>query len=166
MHDLSEVWDGLPLQLPYNQRISVCGHSLGVRCTFSLHVFVPRASPHVTLRVVQAYLVSVCVLAEHANIEHLMLASPVGVITPPSAERQRASYVWRVLGWLWDCDCTPQGALRFMGPFGPRMAASIMLHRFASMRFDVRVFMRVVLGWWRCCPVSPFPPRLPSRRCQ
>lgn len=93
-----------------SEPITFCGHSLGA---------------YLCARYVLRY-------SDQTNVDHLILVSPVGVIDPPPAERQRSGYIWRVFGWLWDLDFTPQAMLRFMGPFGPRIAAAIVLREFGK----------------------------------
>lgn len=68
------------------------------------------------------------------RVDHLVLASPCGIPTPPSeaemeARLEQAPWRWRMLlkagrSVIWDRDVTPQSILRFLGyPLGGRTLA-------------------------------------------
>jgi len=74
-----------------------------------------------------------------SRVPHLILASPVGVPKepdiPPSPRRyHQFSVTWRaarsLILFLWNRGYTPQYAVRFIGPLGPRPVTAYVKGRF------------------------------------
>lgn len=80
------------------------------------------------------YLAAIYALRHPERIQRLILASPVGL--PEQTEAGVAVTGRRMPSWvtrLWNANYTPQGVMRGLGPFGPRMAAGYINGRFSFL---------------------------------
>lgn len=80
------------------------------------------------------YLAAIYALRHPERVQRLILASPVGL--PEQTEVGVAVTGRRLPSWvtrLWNANYTPQGVMRGLGPFGPRMAAGYVNGRFSFL---------------------------------
>jgi len=71
------------------------------------------------------------------RVEHLMLVSPAGVPASPAISenemqefKKRRPFVYRTVGFFWERSFTPQGLIRFVGPWGPKLVRAYTDRRF------------------------------------
>jgi len=82
------------------------------------------------------------------RVQRLILASPVGVTAKPENDggpvRQGSllgRVVFRVLHGMWNNGVTPQGLIRTMGPYGPRIIEKYMNNRWSDVTEEKRAHL-------------------------
>jgi cardiolipin-specific phospholipase len=87
------------------------------------------------------YLSTAYALKYPERVEKLVLVSPVGVPEPPPhivaphqhTAPQKPSWLIQVARKLWTWNVTPQGIIRTVGPYGPRLVNAYTSRRFAHL---------------------------------
>jgi pimeloyl-ACP methyl ester carboxylesterase len=87
------------------------------------------------------YLSTAYALKYPERVEKLVLVSPVGVPEPPPhivaphqhQAPQKPSWLIQVARKLWTWNITPQGIIRTVGPYGPRLVNAYTSRRFAHL---------------------------------
>jgi len=83
------------------------------------------------------------------HVEHLFLVSPAGVPAPPTAAGNEKSefqkhrpLLYASVKYLWEQSYTPQGLIRFAGPWGPKVVKTYTDRRFANLEEEEATIFR------------------------
>ena len=98
-------------EMPTDDPVTLLGHSLG------------------------GYMTALWAIKQPARVNHLVLASPVGVphepVWTPEQEAHRKTWLWWAVNGLWSSNATPQALVRLAGPWGADLTDAIVKRRFS-----------------------------------